>query len=124
MFPHYVQKSKEQHYFGNGVRGHVRYAHDMLCASLLGATGHVCTAKCQNSNRPSLHDICTCKHETSGALHCLSILQTVVTRLQTPYQRPQSPSGPRLIPSPIHGSDLGSYKYFKTYVSVTPFQAR
>eukprot|EP00983_Pelagomonas_calceolata_P088231 1157154-Pelagomonas_calceolata.AAC.1 len=55
--------------------------------------------------------------ETSGALDCLSILQTVVTRLQTPCQKQQSPSGPRLIPSPRHGSDLGRImdppKYFQ-----------
>eukprot|EP00983_Pelagomonas_calceolata_P060020 1146192-Pelagomonas_calceolata.AAC.1 len=41
--PHYVQKSREQHYFGDDGRGHIRHVHDMLCASILGATGHVCT---------------------------------------------------------------------------------
>jgi len=56
---------------------------------------------------PRQPDVCTCKYETSGALQCLSILQTIVTRLQTPCQKPQSPSGSRLTPSPIHSLDLG-----------------
>eukprot|EP00983_Pelagomonas_calceolata_P130704 1161705-Pelagomonas_calceolata.AAC.6 len=38
--PQDFKRSREQHYFGNGVRGHARYIHDMLCASILGTTGH------------------------------------------------------------------------------------
>eukprot|EP00983_Pelagomonas_calceolata_P058911 1145687-Pelagomonas_calceolata.AAC.1 len=59
VLPHYVQKSRGQHYFGSDVRGHVRYVHDMLCASILGATRHGYTAKLKNSNRPSFHDMRT-----------------------------------------------------------------
>eukprot|EP00983_Pelagomonas_calceolata_P063431 1147717-Pelagomonas_calceolata.AAC.3 len=39
----------------NGVIGHVRYVHDMLCASILGTAACESTAKFQNSNRPILH---------------------------------------------------------------------
>eukprot|EP00983_Pelagomonas_calceolata_P006669 218997-Pelagomonas_calceolata.AAC.1 len=70
---HDLGRSREQHSFGNGVRSHVRHVHDMLCASILGTTGHVCTANFENSCRPFLHDVCTCWYEISGALHCLKL---------------------------------------------------
>eukprot|EP00983_Pelagomonas_calceolata_P021150 663437-Pelagomonas_calceolata.AAC.1 len=38
VFPHAVQRSREQHYSENDVR-QVRH---MFCASNFGATGHVC----------------------------------------------------------------------------------
>eukprot|EP00983_Pelagomonas_calceolata_P134956 1162109-Pelagomonas_calceolata.AAC.2 len=78
VFPHSFQRSREQHYFGFGVRGHVRHHNMMLMVcSVLQFDVLVMYAlqAFQNSNRSSLHDMCTCKHETSGALHRSSILQ-------------------------------------------------
>eukprot|EP00983_Pelagomonas_calceolata_P026819 842644-Pelagomonas_calceolata.AAC.1 len=49
VFSNDFQRSREQHY--SGIKGHVRYVHAMLCASLLGATGHECTAKFQRLQR-------------------------------------------------------------------------
>eukprot|EP00983_Pelagomonas_calceolata_P013090 418601-Pelagomonas_calceolata.AAC.11 len=60
VFPHYVQRRREQHCFGNGVKGRVGYVHDMLCASIPGAIGHVRTAKCISSLE---HSANSC-HET------------------------------------------------------------
>eukprot|EP00983_Pelagomonas_calceolata_P037651 1136445-Pelagomonas_calceolata.AAC.2 len=87
VFPLDFERSREQHYFGNGVRGHVRYVHDMLCASILGTIGMYALQSFKTATAHPCMICVTCKHETSDALHCLSILQTVVTRLQTPYQR-------------------------------------
>eukprot|EP00983_Pelagomonas_calceolata_P077067 1153701-Pelagomonas_calceolata.AAC.2 len=72
----------------------------MMCSVFQSSAPLVRSA--QQSFKTSTAHPCMCKrkHETSVALHRLSILQTVVTRLQTPYQRSQSPSGFRLIPSP------------------------
>eukprot|EP00967_Tisochrysis_lutea_P118559 scaffold192772_cov12-Tisochrysis_lutea.AAC.1 len=52
-FPRDAQGSREHHYPENGVRGHLRYAHDMLCASIFGVTGHECTAKFQKQQSPN-----------------------------------------------------------------------
>eukprot|EP00983_Pelagomonas_calceolata_P039386 1137164-Pelagomonas_calceolata.AAC.5 len=60
VLPYHVQKSREQLYFGNGERGHVRYVHGMLYASILGATGHECTAKFKKQQPPLRKDKACC----------------------------------------------------------------
>eukprot|EP00983_Pelagomonas_calceolata_P068687 1150034-Pelagomonas_calceolata.AAC.3 len=98
MLPYDAQRSREQHHSKNGVSDKF-----IICVALQISAPLVMYAHALQVSKeqpPRQPDACTCKLETSGVFHCLSILQTVVTRLQTPCQKPQSPSGPRLIPFP------------------------